>query len=78
MLITDMAKRDGKDLNTIQESDYIVWYVECWFKQNEEYNWLENFTWEFLSTNRAIRETFNSVCCDADDSFHCDILPNRK
>lgn len=77
MLITDMAKRDNIDLTTISEIDYIIWYVECWFKQNPDYDWLERFDFDFLSQDRAIRETFNSVFCDASDSFHCDNIFGR-
>lgn len=73
MWIHDMAIRDKIDLNTISEIDYIVWYVECWFKQNPDYNWLSSFEYVYLSTNNAIRETFNSVFCDAHDSYGCDI-----
>lgn len=77
MFIVDMAKRDKIDLTTISEADYIAWYVECWFKQNEDYNWLKHFDFDYLSTNMAIRETFNSVFCDASDSFHWDNIFGR-
>ena len=77
MLITEMAKRDNKDLMTIDASSYVMWYVECWFRQNEEYKWLERFDFEFLSSRQSIYDVFNSVCCDAYDSFYCDVLPKR-
>ena len=78
MKITDMAKRDNINLDTISEIDYMKWYVESFFKNPETgHEWLKRFDFDFLKSNNAIRETFNSVCSDAVDSFHCYILPRR-